>query len=119
MQKLGTIVIDDTILGPSESGKQLEIEIYLDDSSTLVRINCHNFPELLARKLPSGILIPVISALRDFFSKKGSRSVSVKVIGKYQMNRKYNVEITREEFYLLEENIKEKVAAFVQKRKKD
>ncbi len=117
MQKLGTVVIDDSILGHSESGKQMEIEVFSEDSETLIRIDCHDFQELLSRKLPSGILIPIISALRDFFSKKGSHSVSVKVIGKYQMNRKYPVEMTSEEFYILEEKIKANVRKFVEKKK--
>jgi len=69
--------------------KQLPVEILVDRAHTVVLLDCGGCRDLLKNKLPGGVLIPIVSALRTFFKSMSMRNLDVQVNGSV-MNRTYN-----------------------------
>ncbi|RDE14241.1 MAG: hypothetical protein C4K47_04690 [Candidatus Thorarchaeota archaeon] len=63
------------------SQNQLPVQVLIDGTNTIVVIDCQCCKELLASRLPGGVLIPIASALKDFFEDHGMRNVGVKASG--------------------------------------
>ncbi len=91
MHSLGTFTIPldrglkARLFGPN---RVLKVEVLTDDGSTRVLVDCSACRELLQGRLPRGELIPVVGAIRDFFSSRGMRRLEVRV-SRYQMSRTY------------------------------
>lgn len=90
MKQLGTFSLD--VHGHGGTGKhpekQISIEVLVDSENTVVLLDCQCCKELLSNRLPGGILIPIASALKEFFRGRGMRNVSVKATGS-TMKRTY------------------------------
>ncbi|UCH05013.1 MAG: hypothetical protein JSW05_02315 [Candidatus Thorarchaeota archaeon] len=71
------------------SGRRIPVQILVDQESTTVTIDCGCCEELLANKLPGGVLIPIASALKLYFKERGMRNISVDVNGTL-MHRTYS-----------------------------
>jgi hypothetical protein len=90
MKQLGTFSLDVRDHGGTGRNpeKQISIEVLVDSDNTVVVLDCQCCRELLSNRLPGGILIPIASALKEFFRGRGMRNVSVKASGP-MMKRTY------------------------------
>lgn len=61
--------------------KTIPVEVLVDGENTVVVLNCTCCKELLASRLPGGVLIPIASSLKTFFQEQGMRNVDVAVSG--------------------------------------
>lgn len=71
-----------------ESGIQIPVQVLIDDANTIVVLDCQCCRDLLASRLPGGVLMPIASALKEFFAGQGMRNVGVKASGSL-MRRTY------------------------------
>jgi len=67
---------------------RMPVEVLVDESSTVVMLNCQCCKELLSSRLPGGILIAIASSLKQFFHNRGMRNIGVKATGSL-MRRTY------------------------------
>ena len=67
---------------------RIPVEVLVDESSTIVTLDCQCCKELLSSRLPGGILIPIASSLKGFFHSRGMRNIGVKATGSL-MRRTY------------------------------
>ncbi|MHA2378447.1 MAG: hypothetical protein ACXADS_04160 [Candidatus Thorarchaeota archaeon] len=63
------------------SGRRIPVQILVDQESTIVLLDCRCCEELLANKLPGGVLIPIATALKIYFEGRGMRNVDVSMNG--------------------------------------
>ncbi|NHJ13159.1 MAG: hypothetical protein EAX95_05745 [Candidatus Thorarchaeota archaeon] len=97
--------------------KQIPVEVLVDNENTMVLLDCGCCEDLLANKLPGGILIPIASAMKIFFESMGMRNVNVRVNG-IVMRRTYKGVISEEMVPELESILYEAVAKFSKKRRR-
>ncbi|MHA2140544.1 MAG: hypothetical protein ACXADC_16395 [Candidatus Thorarchaeota archaeon] len=63
------------------SGESIPIEVLVDSENTIVVLDCSCCEELLASRLPGGVLIPIASSLKVFFGNRDMRNIEVQVNG--------------------------------------
>lgn len=87
MKRLGTF---DLRLEKSlrSSRKRMPIEVLVDSENTIVVLDCSCCEELLASRLPGGVLIPIATSLKEYFNTKKMRNIDVRVNGVH-MRRTY------------------------------
>ena len=97
--------------------KRIPVEVHIDSENTIVFLDCGCCEDLLANKLPGGILIPIASAMKIFFESLGMRNLNVRVNG-IIMRRTYKGLFPEEMIPELESVLDEAVAKFSKKRKR-
>ncbi len=118
MKRLGTF---DLILNESHlrtirgSKKKIPVEVFVDNENTLVILNCECCRELLASRLPGGVLIPIASALKSFFEERGMRNIDV-IVSDNTMQRIYKGMIDESLFNQLKTVLQEAVRQYIRKR---
>ena len=70
------------------SKKRIPIEVLVDSENTILVLDCSCCEELLASRLPGGVLIPIASSLKEYFNAKKMRNIDVRVNGVH-MRRTY------------------------------
>ncbi|MGY5874432.1 MAG: hypothetical protein RTU30_01690 [Candidatus Thorarchaeota archaeon] len=70
------------------SKMKIPVEVFVDYENTIIELECNCCPELLERRLPGGVLIPIATALKTFFKERGMRNTEVRVNGT-MMRRTY------------------------------
>jgi hypothetical protein len=63
------------------SRKSIPVEVLVDTENTIIVLDCSCCKELLASRLPGGVLIPIASSLKSFFGTKDMRNIDVQVNG--------------------------------------
>lgn len=76
MKKVGVF---DLHLEKGRNARIIKVEVYTDSQDTIIRLDCGCCPELLASKLPGGVIIPIASTLKLFFENYGMRNLEVNV----------------------------------------
>ncbi|MFX1368241.1 MAG: hypothetical protein ACFFAY_06575 [Promethearchaeota archaeon] len=97
--------------------KRMPVEVLVDTENTTVVLDCRCCEELLANKLPGGILIPIASALKGYFEALGMRNIEVNVSG-VLMRRTYRGIIDQSHIHNLKTTLENAVSKFGKKRKK-
>ncbi len=97
------------------SGRRIPVQILVDQECTVVTLDCGCCEELLANKLPGGVLIPIASALKLYFKDRGMRNISVGVNGT-TMHRTYKGIADEAMIPELRRILKEAVLRFRKKR---
>ena len=98
------------------SKKVMPVEILVDRESTFVIIDCKCCKDIISRKLPGGVLIPISSTLKKFFENNGMRNISVNV-SNYIMTRKYRGIIDSALIPEMQKLLETRVSQFSKKRK--
>jgi len=118
MKQLGTFSLD--VKGHGGTGKhpekQISIEVLVDSENTVVLLDCQYCRELLSNRLPGGILIPIASALKEFFRDRGMRNMSVKATGA-TMKRTYKGVIDESTLPELKKQLEGALQDFSKKRR--
>ncbi|TXT55110.1 MAG: hypothetical protein BAJATHORv1_40019 [Candidatus Thorarchaeota archaeon] len=120
MNQIATFILDLETSPLSKirgSEKRIPVEILVDYENTYVILDCGCCPELLASRLPGGVLIPIASSFKTFFEKHNMRNVAVDVDGN-KMTRTYRGNIEAEEVDSLRESVQTAIFDFMKKRKK-
>ncbi|MHA2359201.1 MAG: hypothetical protein ACXAB5_02930 [Candidatus Thorarchaeota archaeon] len=97
--------------------KHMPVEVLVDTENTIILIDCNCCEEYLSRRLPGGVLIPIASALKNYFKARGMRNIDVNVSG-VQMRRTYKGMIEATDLPEMTETLEQAVAKFTKKRKK-
>ncbi len=111
MKQLGEFTLD---LGHK---KHMPVEVLVDNDNTLILIDCNCCEEFLSRRLPGGVLIPIASALKNFFGKRGMRNIDVNVSG-VLMRRTYKGIMDPTDLPEMTKELEIAVSKFSRKRKK-
>ena len=111
MKRLGEFTLN---LGAK---KQMPVEVLVDNDNTIILIDCNCCEEFLSRRLPGGVLIPIASALKNYFKAHGMRNIDVNVSG-VQMRRTYKGLIEETDLPELTVTLEAAVDKFTKKRKK-
>ncbi|TFG08699.1 hypothetical protein EU538_06605 [Candidatus Thorarchaeota archaeon] len=98
------------------SGRKIPVEVYVDRENTILFLDCSCCEELLASKLPGGVLIPIASTLKTFFEGRGMRNVDVNADGT-MMQRTYRGVLDKDAVDEMQDLLEEAVAEFIRKRK--
>ncbi len=114
LKRLGNF--DLTLKQGLTSKKKIPVEVLVDFENTIVLLDCSCCPEVLARRLPGGFLIPVASVLKHFFEEQGLRNVDVSVQGS-TMHRTYRGVIDKSSLLELEKDMQIAIDKFSKKRK--
>ncbi len=106
--------------GTARSSKQSDIripvQVLVDEANTVVVLDCQCCKELVASRLPGGVLIPIVSALKGFFQSHGMRNVGVKASGSL-MRRTYKGVIDGSAVDDMKRLLENAVSVFSSKRK--
>ncbi|MFX0108459.1 MAG: hypothetical protein ACFE7R_09265, partial [Candidatus Hodarchaeota archaeon] len=83
MKRLGKfdLSIGSSVLPTRSSKKKMGVEVLVDLQNTTVLLDCSCCENLLANKLPGGVLIPIATAMKTFFKERGMRNLDVRVSG--------------------------------------
>ncbi len=98
------------------SKREMPIEILLDTESTIIMIDCHCCEEYLSSRLPGGVLIPIASALKNFFGEKGMRNLDVNVSGN-MMRRTYKGQMNQDDVPEMTKVLETAVKKFIRTKK--
>ena len=98
------------------SKKKIPVEVLVDFENTFVLLDCSCCPDVLARRLPGGFLIPIASALKHFFEKQGMRNIDVTVQGN-MMHRTYRGVMQEPTLPDMESEMQKALDKFTKKRK--
>ena len=63
------------------SRKSIPVEVLVDTENTIIVLDCSCCENLLASRLPGGVLIPIATSLKSFFGTKDMRNIDVQVNG--------------------------------------
>lgn len=102
--------------GSRSKKKEIPVEVLVDHENTYVVLNCECCMELLASRLPGGILIPIASTLKTFFEDIGMRNIAVRVTGPL-MRRTYRGVIDGDKIPEMKKLLESAVEKFSKKRK--
>ncbi|MBD3405365.1 MAG: hypothetical protein GF411_04400 [Candidatus Lokiarchaeota archaeon] len=119
MNQIATFVLDlDTgaLSRIRGSEKRIPVKVLVDYQNTYVVLDCECCPELLASRLPGGVLIPIASSLKTFFEEHNMRNIAVDVDGN-KMTRTYRGNIEAEVIDAMEEQVQNAIIQFMKKRK--
>ncbi|TFH01135.1 MAG: hypothetical protein E4H14_18910 [Candidatus Thorarchaeota archaeon] len=98
------------------SKREMPIEILLDNENTIIMIDCHCCEENLSSRLPGGVLIPIASALKNFFGEKKMRNLDVNVSGNV-MRRTYKGLMNQDDIPEMTKDLESAVKKFTNKKK--
>ncbi|MGY5871336.1 MAG: hypothetical protein RTV72_03735 [Candidatus Thorarchaeota archaeon] len=98
------------------SKREMPVEILLDNENTIIMIDCQCCVEYLSSRLPGGVLIPIASALKNFFGEKGMRNLDVNVSGN-TMRRTYKGLMNQEDVPEMTKELEKAVKKFSRKKK--
>ncbi|TFG27600.1 hypothetical protein EU528_12575 [Candidatus Thorarchaeota archaeon] len=98
------------------SKREMPIEVLLDHENTIIMIDCQCCEEYLSSRLPGGVLIPIASALKNFFGEKGMRNLDVNVSGT-MMRRTYKGLMNQEDIPDMTKSLEQAVKKFTRKKK--
>ncbi len=119
MKRIGTfdLVLNDNQLSSLRSfkKKRIPVEILVDRENTLVILDCACCRDLLASKLPAGVLIPIVSTLKSFFEERGMRNIEVRVSGD-TMRRTYNGQVDESIVTPLKNALQDAVTQFIKRK---
>ncbi len=118
MKQLGSFALEFSDRKPGSlrhSRKTIDIELFLDEDSTIVEVDCSCCPELLTNRLPGGILIPIASTMKLFFEAHGLRNIGVRVRGS-TMTRKYRGHLDPQFIGEMKDLLQESIDEFSRKR---
>jgi hypothetical protein len=76
MNKIGAF---DLHLKKGRKARIIKVEVFTASQDTIIKLDCGCCPELLASKLPGGVIIPIASTLKIFFENMGMRNLEVNV----------------------------------------
>ena len=96
--------------------KELPVEVLIDSENTILLLDCNCCEDFVSSRLPGGVLIPIASALKYFFGKRGMRNTSVNVDG-VTMRRTYKGVIDEAELPEMTRELEDAVEKFTRKRK--
>jgi hypothetical protein len=99
-----------------QSDIRIPVQVLVDEANTVVVLDCQCCKELLASRLPGGVLIPIASALKGFFEAHGMRNVGVKASGSL-MRRTYKGVIDGSAVNEIKKVLENAVSEFSSKRK--
>ncbi|MHA2056659.1 MAG: hypothetical protein ACW979_03425 [Candidatus Thorarchaeota archaeon] len=95
----------------------MPVEVLVDNDNTLILIDCNCCEEYLSRRLPGGVLIPIATALKNFFESRGMRNIDVNVSG-VLMRRTYKGAMDEADLSDMTQELEKAVSNFTRKRKK-
>ncbi len=98
------------------SKKTMPVEVLVDRESTFVILDCKCCKNIISRRLPGGVLIPISSSLKKFFENNGMRNISVKV-SNHIMTRTYRGIIDSALIPEMQKLLETRVSQFSKKRK--
>jgi len=98
------------------SKREMPIEVLLDNENTIIMIDCHCCEEFLSSRLPGGVLIPIASALKNFFGDKGMRNLDVNVNGN-MMRRTYKGQMNQDDIPEMTKELENAMKKFTRKKK--
>jgi len=98
------------------SKREMPIEVLLDNENTIIMIDCHCCEEFLSSRLPGGVLIPIASALKNFFGDKGMRNLDVNVNGN-MMRRTYKGLMNQDDIPEMTKELESAMKKFTRKKK--
>ena len=84
---------------------------------TFLSMDCSCCEDLLASRLPGGVLIPIASSLKSFFGTKDMRNLDVRVNGTF-MRRTYKGICMEDSVPEIKDVLEGAVAKYNRKRKK-
>ncbi len=96
--------------------KTIPIDLFQDEDTTIVELDCSCCPDLLANRLPGGVLIPVASAFKSFFERHGLRNAGVRVRGTF-MRRTYRGVLDPSLLPAMKREVEEAVMRFSSRRR--
>lgn len=99
------------------SRKSIPVEVLVDSENTIIVLDCSCCEDLLASRLPGGVLIPIASSLKSFFSTKDMRNLDVRVNGNL-MRRTYKGICMENAVPEIKDVLEGAVAKFNKKRKR-
>lgn len=99
------------------SRKSIPVEVMVDTENTIVVLDCSCCEDLLASRLPGGVLIPIASSLKSFFGTKNMRNIDVRVNGTL-MRRTYKGICMENTVPEIKDALEGAVSKFNKKRKK-
>ena len=120
MKKVGgfELYLDETSLNDDGSRKQISVEVQVGTENTAVLIDCECCEDLLSRRLPGGVLIPIVSTLKSLFRSKEMRNIDVQTNGTL-MTRVYRGVIKKQFVKEMKQNLEIAVNEFTKKRKSE
>jgi len=98
------------------SKREMPFEVLLDNENTIIMIDCHCCEEFLSSRLPGGVLIPIASALKNFFGDKGMRNLDVNVNGN-MMRRTYKGQMNQDDIPEMTKELENAMKKFTRKKK--
>jgi hypothetical protein len=98
------------------SRKSIPVEVLVDTDNTIVVLDCSCCEDLLASRLPGGVLIPIASSLKSFFGAKDMRNIDVRVNGTI-MRRTYKGICMKDAVPEIKDTLEGAVAKYNKKRK--
>jgi hypothetical protein len=110
MKQLGKFTL------PLGKKKEMPVEVLVDSENTILLLDCYCCEEFVSSRLPGGALIPIASALKDFFGRRGMRNTSVNVDGA-TMRRTYKGVMDEAELPEMTRELEDAVEKFTKKRK--
>lgn len=114
MKKLGEFELQFKEQG---TNKSMPVEVLVDRENTIVVLDCSCCQGSLSSRLPGGVLIPIASALKQFFEKHGMRNLDVRVTGT-TMRRTYKGLADETIIPDMKKELDVSVSAFSKRRKK-
>ncbi|MFW9889398.1 MAG: hypothetical protein ACFFER_14515 [Candidatus Thorarchaeota archaeon] len=99
------------------SRKSIPVEVLVDTENTVIVLDCSCCEELLASRLPGGVLIPIASSLKTFFGTKDMRNIDVQVNGTL-MRRTYKGICMEDSVPEIKSLLEDAVSKYNKKRKK-
>ncbi|MHA1881765.1 MAG: hypothetical protein ACTSUO_01825 [Candidatus Thorarchaeota archaeon] len=111
-----TLVKFDLKFKSDRTKKTMPVEVLADRESTFVILDCKCCKDIISRKLPGGVLIPISSSLKKFFENNGMRNISVNV-SNYIMTRTYRGVIDSALIPEMQKLLETRVSQFSKKRK--
>lgn len=114
MNKVGAF---DLHLEKGRNARIIKVEVYTDSQDTIIRLDCACCPELLASKLPGGVIIPIASTLKMFFENNKMRNLEVNVNRDANtMERVYRGVINKKMYQEIKQHLTKAVKRFNNKR---
>jgi hypothetical protein len=110
MKKIGEFTLN------LSSKREMPIEVLLDNENTIIMIDCHCCEEYLSSRLPGGVLIPIASALKNFFGDKSMRNLDVNVNGT-MMRRTYKGLMNQDDIPEMTKELESAMKKFTRKKK--
>ncbi|MHA2603109.1 MAG: hypothetical protein AM324_013390 [Candidatus Thorarchaeota archaeon SMTZ1-83] len=96
--------------------KSIPVEVLVDSENTVIVLDCSCCEDLLASRLPGGVLIPIASSLKSYFGTRGMRNIDVRVNGAI-MSRTYKGICMEDAVPEIKDVLEGAVARFHKKRK--